>query len=486
MFKMLRQKLRSMYSLRKLMSVLITIAMIITVVITNALSREDAKEQIEELFDAQMLQTAKVLELFYVNQFTQTKVEQLALQPIKLHVHATDVETFAEQSTALNLMYEHKLSFQLLNSMGDLLVYSDSSGDKPLTSFTQGYELRNIDDVSWHVFSYFSQAHKVWIVTAQSEDVRKELLEKMMSNAWTVPLIVTPIVLLILLLITYSLFKPLKALEASLLSRTPQDLSSLHIDLPSELVPVQDAINDYLSRISQAMQRERRFSADAAHELKTPLAIVKLHHDGLQEVLNEVPESLAPQLHDAHIHLNAIDQGVERMSHMVEQLLLLSRVDALNALNLAPTRVGELIETSINQLITIITDYEWQINIADDLTVNVDPFYMALVCKNLIENACKYSPKESIICIDAAEVNGQIVLRFSDNGKGMTDTQILRAKERFYRVDENANQGAGLGLSICQHIVSLHCGTIHLHSNLPNGLTVVVSLPIAPKTIGRA
>jgi len=170
---------------------------------------------------------------------------------------------------------------------------------------------------------------------------------------------------------------------------------------------------------------------------------------------------------------------------MVEQLLLLSRVDALNALNLAPTRVGELIETSINQLITIITDYEWQINIADDLTVNVDPFYMALVCKNLIENACKYSPKESMICIDAAEVNGQIVLRFSDNGKGMTDTQIQRAKERFYRVDENANQGAGLGLSICQHIVSLHCGTIHLHSNLPNGLTVVVSLPIAPKTIGR-
>ncbi|WP_280925406.1 sensor histidine kinase [Shewanella holmiensis] len=483
MLTVLRQKLRPIYSLRMLMSVLITIAMIITVVITNALSREDAREQIEELFDAQMLQTAKVLELFYVNQFTQSKVEQLALQPIKLHVQTTDIETFAEKSTAMNLMYEHKLSFQLLNAMGDLLVYSDSSGEKPLTSFTQGYELRNIDDVSWHVFSYYSQAHEVWIVTAQTEDVRKELLEQMMSNAWAVPLIVTPIVLLILLLITYYLFKPVKALETRLLSRSPQDLSSLHLELPSELVPVQHAINDYLSRISQAMQRERRFSADAAHELKTPLAIVKLHHDGLQEVLNEVSESLAPQLHDAHIHLNAIEQGVERMSHMVEQLLLLSRVDALNALNLAPTRVSELIENSINQLITIITDYEWQIDIADDVKVNVDPFYMVLVCKNLIENACKYSPKESIICIDAAEVNGQIVLRFVDNGKGMTDIQIARAKERFYRVDENESQGAGLGLSICQHIVGLHGGEIHLKPNLPNGLSVTVSLPITPKAI---
>lgn len=304
------------------------------------------------------------------------------------------------------------------------------------------------------------------------------LLKLKMSNAWAVPLIVTPIVLLILLLITYYLFKPVKALETRLLSRSPQDLSSLHLELPSELVPVQHAINDYLSRISQAMQRERRFSADAAHELKTPLAIVKLHHDGLQEVLNEVSESLAPQLHDAHIHLNAIEQGVERMSHMVEQLLLLSRVDALNALNLAPTRVSELIENSINQLITIITDYEWQIDIADDVKVNVDPFYMVLVCKNLIENACKYSQKESIICIDAAEVKGQIVLRFVDNGKGMTDIQIARAKERFYRVDENESQGAGLGLSICQHIVGLHGGEIHLNPNLPKGLTVVVILPI--------
>jgi two-component system sensor histidine kinase QseC len=478
MFTALRQKLWSIYSLRMLMSVLITIAMIITVATTNALSREDAREQIEELFDAQMLQTAKVLELFYVNQFTRSKVEQLAQQPIKLHVQTTDIETFSEQSTALNLMYEHKLSFQLLNSMGDLLVYSDSSGEKPLTSFIQGYELRIIDNVWWHVFSYYSQAHEVWIVTAQSEDVRKELLDKMMSNAWAVPLIVTPLVLLILLLITYYLFKPVKALETSLRSRTPQDLSSLHLDLPSELVPVQHAINEYLSRISQAMQRERRFSADAAHELKTPLAIVKLHHDGLQEVLNEVSESLAPQLHDAHIHLNAIEQGVERMSHMVEQLLLLSRVDALNALNLVPTRVGNLIENSINHLINIITDYEWQIDIADGLKVNVDPFYMTLVCKNLIENACKYSPKESIISIDAAEVNGQIVLRFSDSGKGMTDTQIARAKERFYRVDENENQGAGLGLSICQHIVGLHGGEIHLNPNLPKGLTVVVILPI--------
>ncbi|MDP5146384.1 ATP-binding protein [Shewanella sp. ULN5] len=452
--------------------------MIITVVATNALSREDAREQIEELFDAQMLQTTKVLELFYVNQFTQSKVEQLALQPIKLHVNTSEVETFTEQSTALNLMYEQKLSFQLLNSMGDLLVYSDSSGDKPLTSFTQGYELRNIDAVSWHVFSYYSQAHEVWIVTAQTEDVRKELLDKMMSNAWVVPSIVTPIVLLILLLITYYLFKPVKALETSLLSRTPQDLSSLHINLPSELVPIQHAINDYLARISQAMQRERRFSADAAHELKTPLAIVKLHHNGLQDALNEVSELLAPQLDYAHIHLNAIEQGVERMSHMVEQLLLLSRVDALHALNLAPTRVDDIIDSSINQLITIITDYEWQIDIADGLKVNVDPFYMTLVCKNLIENACKYSPKESIISIDAAEVNGQIVLRFSDSGKGMTDTQIARAKERFYRVDENESQGAGLGLSICQHIVGLHGGEIHLNPNLPKGLTVVVILPI--------
>ena len=134
---------------------------------------------------------------------------------------------------------------------------------------------------------------------------------------------------------------------------------------------------------------------------------------------------------------------------------------------------------SLYQLITIITDYEWQINIADDLTVNVDPFYMALVCKNLIENACKYSPKESMICIDAAEVNGQIVLRFSDNGKGMTDTQIQRAKERFYRVDKSRSintGGTGLGLAIVKHIIETHGQQIQVTSNVGVGTTFTFSL----------
>ncbi|WP_434930939.1 ATP-binding protein [Shewanella sp. HL-SH5] len=471
--------LSSLYSLRMLMGVAMVTAIIITVAITNLLSRDDASRQIEELFDAQMLQTAKVLELFYVSEFTDVKIKQLIQQPIKLHVQQTDIETFAEQSTTANLMYENKMSFQLLSESGELLVYSDSSGEKSLSRLVQGYELRNIDNALWHVFSYFSKTHRIWIVTAQSEDVREELLAKMMSNTWTVPFLVMPVVLLVFLLITYYLFKPVKTLEANLLTRAPQDLSPINIALPTELIPVQRALNDYIHRISQAMQRERRFSADAAHELKTPLAIVKLHHNGLRDLYGDTVEQLVTEPQQAQLHLSAIEQGVDRMSHMVEQLLLLSRVDAIEALNLQQCRVSDIIEASINQLITIIADYEWQIDICPSIIATVDEFYMELVCKNLIENACKYSPKESIISIQAIEQDNKIILKFADSGKGMSETQIARAKERFYRVDENDSQGAGLGLSICQHIISLHGGELNLAANQPKGLVVSMSWPNA-------
>ncbi|GGB50506.1 two-component sensor histidine kinase [Shewanella inventionis] len=462
-----------MFSLRLLFSLLMLLGIVLTVTFSSILSSRDAMHEVEELFDAQMVQTAKVLEQFYVNQLTEEELEQLVKRPILFHVADSNIETFAEQANPITLSYEHKLSFQLLSTTGQILAYSDSSGEQTLTHFTQGYDTRYIGSDLWHVYSFFSQPHQVWIVTAQRDDVRQELVSLIVRNTWHSPLIITPIMMFVMLLLTYFLFKPLKLLERHLDKRPAQDLTPINFKLPSELAAVQKALNSYLLRIADTMMRERRFSADAAHELKTPLAIIKLHSDGLVDVLSaqnkDVQQISLP-------YIDAIGEGVNRINHTVEQLLLLSRVDALEVLNRSDCKLQSLVDNVINQLLHIIADYEWSIDIPADMTINADPFYLELVLKNIIENACKYSPVESLITINAFNNGSHSYIEVIDQGCGMTTEEIALAKNRFYRADETTAQGAGLGLSICQHIMSLHQGELCFERVDPHGLKVTLQL----------
>ena len=465
-----------MFSLRLLLSLIMLVGIVLTVTFSSILSTRDAMHEVEELFDAQMVQTAKMLEQFYVEHLTEAQLAQLLQQPSLFHVADSKIETFADQSNPVTLSYEHKLSFQLLSSSGQLLAYSDSSGEQQLTNFIQGYDTRSIDNELWHVYSFFSSSHQVWIVTAQRDDVRREIVSLIISNTWRSPLIITPIMMFFMLLLTYYLFKPVKLLERHLDNRSAQDLTPINFTLPKELASTQKALNGFLLRISETMIRERRFSADAAHELKTPLAIIKLHSDGLSDVLS----SQTPEIQQTTLpYIEAIGEGVNRISHTVEQLLLLSRVDAIEALNKTDCKLQDVIENVINQLVHIIADYEWYIVVPKDMTINADPFYIELVLKNIIENACKYSPKESLITIKVTQDEQQTKIYVLDQGRGMSDEEISLAKNRFYRVDENASHGAGLGLSICQHIISLHHGELTFSRVEPHGLNVCIVLPHA-------
>ncbi|MGL5358185.1 MAG: ATP-binding protein, partial [Shewanella sp.] len=331
-----------------------------------------------------------------------------------------------------------------------LVVLSDNIGQQPITEFDGGYHKTQVDGELWHVFSYFSSKEKVWIMTAQQDDVRQELISQMVQNSILAPLVVVPLTLVFIILLLYRLFRPLKAFEGELLGRAANDLTPLTMPLPKELIPVRRALNHYIGSIAGFIARERRFSADAAHELKTPLAVIKLHQHGLESALDNDPQY--------RLHLQAINAGVAHMSHMVEQLLLLARVDSLNELKVQPYKLLPMVEDALNQLMPQITDYEWQIEVDPQLQLTCDRFYLVLVLKNIIENACKYSEVETQITISAERVDKGIEIRVADRGQGMTPEQILSATERFYRVNENEGIGAGLGLSICQHIIKLHQG----------------------------
>ncbi|MGL6121809.1 MAG: sensor histidine kinase, partial [Shewanella sp.] len=165
------------------------------------------------------------------------------------------------------------------------------------------------------------------------------------------------------------------------------------------------------------------------------------------------------------------------MSHTVEQLLVLARVDSINELNVSSHAILPMVEDALNQLMPQITDYEWHLDIAAHITVTCDRFYLLLVLKNIIENACKYSPQESEISVSAHALDDEICICVADRGQGMTAAQITNATERFYRVNENQGLGAGLGLSICHHIIELHQGRLVIAPREQGGLSVTLFLP---------
>lgn len=460
-------------SLRVLMMGVMLLGISLSIGISSWLSTHDSHKQIEELFDAQMLQSAKILEMFYGAQPPEHR-ELLVEHPLLLEIKPAKVETFDEDANAEQLAYEQKLAFQIWKPDGHLLVRSANTAEAPMAEFVVGYHRKVYQGRLWHIYSYYSQGEGVWIITGQRDDVRKELVDQIIGNSLIAPAIVFPLVALLMIFLSYLLLEPLQTLADKLKRRDPGDLTPLHMRLPSELVTVRDAINAYIARVAAAMSRERKFSGDAAHELKTPLAVIKLHHQGLLESANPA---------ELQLHHQAIDKGIDQIAHTVEQMLLLSRVESLEQLNVAEVDLGELVRQVLNDMLPLIADYQWELHLPAKIQVDADAFYLKLVLKNLVDNACKYSGNAGPIQLNVWEEpqQGQAVLQIIDSGEGLDEENCRQLKERFFRVANENVAGSGLGLSICAHIVGLHKGRLIIQPGKPKGLDVRVVLPQSNK-----
>ncbi|MFQ6372714.1 ATP-binding protein [Shewanella sp. YIC-542] len=458
-------------SLRLLMMGVMLLGISLSIGISSWLSTHDSHQQIEELFDAQMLQSAKMLEMFYGAQPEEHR-QALVTHPLLLAITPANVETFDEDASAKNLAYEQKLAFQIWQPDGHLLVRSTNSAAIPMANFNEGYHRNQFQGSLWHIYCYYSVRDDIWIMAGQRDDVRQELVQQIVGNSLIAPAIVFPLVALLMLFLSYWLLEPLQTLADKLKRRHPDDLTPLQLQLPSELMTVRDAINAYIARVTAAITRERQFSGDVAHELKTPLAVIKLHHQGLQQA-TEPGEIL--------LHHQALDKGIEQIAHTVEQMLLLSRIESLEQLQVTSVDLGELVQQVLNDMLPLIADYQWQLELPPHLQVCADAFYLKLVLKNIIENACKYSGDAGPIRIHAwqAQHNGDVMLQVVDSGPGLDEAHCQQLTERFFRVEKEKVPGSGLGLSICAQIINLHKGQLSIKPGTPCGLAVQIRLPPA-------
>ena len=253
--------------------------------------------------------------------------------------------------------------------------------------------------------------------------------------------------------------RPLEKLRTSLSHRSPNNLAPMPVNSSiEEVVAVTTVLNQLLARLDNSLQQERLFTADAAHELRTPLAGLKLHLELMAN--NGVP------------HAPALLQRTDQLMHTIEQLLMLARAGHALASGHYQTLnwTDDIIVPLQMEIDELAIQRQQNIIWPDKTACNTqgDAILLRLMLRNLLENACRYGPEKSVIQLLLVTQNDGIVLTVCDQGPGIDEQYRLHLTKPFERLDRRYS-GSGMGLSIVHRIVQLHKGSLTLDNNCENG-----------------
>ncbi len=268
-----------------------------------------------------------------------------------------------------------------------------------------------------------------------------------------------------------SIFQPLKKLSQELSNKTASELRTIEIqDYPHEFKAMLTELNGLFDRLHTDFDRNKRFSADAAHELRTPMTALKTQ------------AQLALQMTEPQEQKKAIENviiSINRSIHVIQQLLTLSRLDHEDKLN----DVADVNLESISaELIAFMYPQALEKNIEIELcnecqqqpVIRGNEAALGILLRNLIDNAIRYTPTNGRIDVKIKEHNRSILLHIMDNGPGIPEEHRDKVFDRFFRVLGTKQTGSGLGLAIVKQIIDLHKAKIHLQNTEPHGLTVTV------------
>lgn len=444
-----------MTSLRAKLLAFLLLVISATWLATAAFSYFDARHEIDELFDAQLAQSAKAL---------------LALARHELKDAREDNDGIAAEVAGADNKHERKIAFQVWDEHGALLLRSASAPAQPLAAGDGGYADTLIEEKPWRVYSQWDDDREILVQVGERHEVRDELAVSS-ARALLVPLAVALPVLALLIWVGVGRgLSPLRRIGSEVARRDPANLAPLEEHaVPAEIVPLLRALNTLLGRLDQTLENERRFTADAAHELRTPLAALKTQ---AQVALRAADDS---QRRNA---LENLLQGTDRATHLVEQLLTLARLDpkAGAGPDMAPCDLAALARATLADLApaAVAKDVELELDGADAIPARGNAAMLGILLRNLVDNAIRYTPARGQVRVKV-DSGG---LEVSDSGPGIPAEERARVFDRFYRVLGHDVPGSGLGLSIVSRIAELHGAKVTLAvGDEGKGLRVTVELP---------
>ncbi len=422
---------------------------------TALLTWFDASHELDELLDGHLAQAAALLVM-----------QQQA---------AGDRHDKLDDAPALH-KYAPKVMFQVFHE-GSLVMSSANAGRTPISTSSSGFStVRQGDGELWRVFATQGSESDVQVYVGEQTHSRDSILLAVLQGVLLPLVVALPLLALVGWWTVRRGLAPLRHLSQLLGLRRPQTLEPLVLnDMPVEMQAMVQAMNALFQRIEQMVASERRFTADAAHELRTPIAGIRTQ----AQVALGAGDDSAQREHALRFTL----AGCDRATRLVDQLLMLARLETASAptpsssasvdLSATARRVAaELAPTAMARHQTLELEAQAPCPVAGEETL------IGVLVRNLIDNAMRYSPENAQVGVSVAIESGQTVLRVEDSGKGMTEPEMARLGERFFRVLGSEQPGSGLGWSIVKRIAAVFGAQVQVsRSERLGGLAVTVRWP---------
>ena len=454
-----------MTSIRRRTLTLIIGLLLTGLLVISVLNLHDSNHAIAEVYDAQLAQNARLL---------QGVMSMPLASKDQADLYRAFNKALGEAMPRVDgHPYESKIAFQVWNPKGELLVFTASAPSFATPPAQPGYS--NRDDLNgrqWRGFVLKDKDNGLRIWVGERDDVRSDLVQRIVRHTlW--PNVLGSLVLaaMVWLAIGWGL-KPLADMASTLRARHSGSLEPMQLTpLPTELEPMQAALNRMLAQIQEMLGRERRFIADAAHEMRTPLAVLRVHAQNLQEAGTEAErrESLA-----------FLITGVDRTSRLVNQLLTMARLEpsagqlTVQTIDLAITVRETLIQLTpwlLSKGLELVFDAD-----AAPCRVTTDAGAINIALTNLVTNAANFSPEHGVITVRLGQVAKHFVLTVDDQGPGIDESERDRLFELFY--SRGNAEGAGLGLTIVHTIAQHLSGRVHLENLASGGLRATLEIPV--------
>ncbi|OGS92192.1 MAG: hypothetical protein A2Z95_00845 [Gallionellales bacterium GWA2_60_18] len=416
----------------------------------SAFTYFDAREEFDEVLDAHLAQAAALLAAQASHELDEIETEHAPL----LH------------------KYARRVAFQVWENGDQLRLHSANAPQRHLADKQHGFSDSTLDGHRWRVFSTWDETGEYLVQVAERADTREDVARGIAANLLKPLLFSLPLLALLLWVAVARGLQPLERLAREVEQRDAEALAPLDAAaVPREVLPLIERLNRLFVRIDEAMRRERRFTADAAHELRTPVAAIKAQA--------QVARAASGEEERLHALDNAI-LGCDRAAHLIDQLLTLARVDALDgsatgSCTLRDIAAGEIAAIAPSALVRGV-----RIELAEGeaVTVNGNPELLRILMRNLIDNAVRHTPPGTAVRVSIARERDAPSLSVSDDGPGIPQQEMARLTERFYRPADTQASGSGLGLSIVKRIAEVHGASLRFApESAGRGLRVTLSFP---------
>ncbi|ARB91674.1 ATP-binding protein [Legionella longbeachae] len=463
-------------SIRKFLLINLLLAITITTTLTAIGNYYLDQKDIQDHLDTLMAVSALSYQALLGDDLHQRPLAKIqdALETIPQKIDTFYKKRFLNDEPPEN--YLDKFNFQVWTNGGKLLLHSSTAPKIPLASEVDGFSDKKLSNQDWRVFTTYNAKAGIRTVLAERYDTRNELGHRIAQDDLYIMLLTFPLSGLLIWIIIGRGLDSLDKVAEEVANRAPTHLEPVDLhEVPEEIKPVIDELNKLFFRLKEGFEREKRFAADAAHELRTPLAALKtqaqvaLHSNDIEEKNQALQKLIA---------------SVNRSTHIVQQLLTMSRLvpeaahmdekDEVNLSRLTREILAMLAPAAVEKQI----DLEFESN-TENLIVYGNSTALGILIRNLVDNSIRYCNEHGRILVRLSKLQNEVMLEVSDNGPGIPAELQSRVFERFFRVLGNKSPGSGLGLAIVQQIAELHGGRLLLDTPKEGtGLIVRFFLPI--------